>query len=105
MKKIKGILDELKSYDGIIGYIIKNGNTAKIDLKDPSRLIDYVILSNSIKDAAEELAKTFNLGSIKYAVIEGKKAKIIAKTIGKNELNIFVEKTAKVDTIIDKLAT
>lgn len=36
-------LQEIKEQEGIIGYIFRNSKSASIDLKDPTKIIDYAL--------------------------------------------------------------
>jgi len=46
-EKIKQNINSIKEKEGVIGYILRNSKSASIDLKDPSKVIDYAILSSS----------------------------------------------------------
>ena len=60
--KLRKNLEEIKNSEGVIGYILRNSTSAAIDLKDPSKIIDYAVLSSSALEASEELSELFNLG-------------------------------------------
>jgi predicted regulator of Ras-like GTPase activity (Roadblock/LC7/MglB family) len=103
VNNIRSSLEEIKTYDGVIGYILRNSTSAAIDLKDPTKIIDYAILSSSALDASQELSELFNLGEIKDIVVEGKDAKVISLIHGENKISIFVEKDADCESILRKL--
>ncbi|MEM2254892.1 MAG: hypothetical protein QXD73_04820, partial [Candidatus Bathyarchaeia archaeon] len=90
-------------YEGVIGYILRNSTSAAIDLKDPSKLIEYAILSSSALEAAEELVETFNLGEAKNILVEGKEVKVLSFTVSDNKVSIFTEKNADLEKILKKL--
>ncbi|MBX5328264.1 MAG: hypothetical protein QHH18_00055 [Candidatus Bathyarchaeota archaeon] len=100
---IRACLEEIKSYDGVVGYILRNSTSAAIDLKDPTKIIDYAILSSSAIDAGKELSELFNLGEVKNIVIEGKDIKVLSLIIDENKISIFMEKGADYETIVKKL--
>ena len=100
---LKTRLEEIKGYDGVIGYILRNATSATIDLKDPTKLIEYAILSSSALDAAEELSELFNLGDTRDILVEGKDTKILSLTIGENRISIFLEKNADIEKPLKKL--
>jgi predicted regulator of Ras-like GTPase activity (Roadblock/LC7/MglB family) len=102
---LKTRLEEIKGYDGVIGYILRNATSATIDLKDPTKLIEYAILSSSALDAAEELSELFNLGDTRDILVEGKDTKILSLTIGENRISIFLEKNADIEKPLKKLHT
>ncbi|MGB9959599.1 MAG: hypothetical protein ACPLKQ_03640 [Candidatus Bathyarchaeales archaeon] len=103
IENLKASLEEIKGYDGVIGYILRNSTSAAIDLKDPSKLIEYAILSSSSLDAGEELSEVFNLGDIKHIIIDGEKIKVLSLAFGENKISIFLEKNADLEKVLEKL--
>jgi len=100
---LRANLEEIKTYDGVVGYILRNSSSAAIDLKDPSKIIDYAIISSSALDASEELSKVFDLGAIKDIIVEGKAVKVLSLTVGENRISVFLEKDADCEKILRKL--
>jgi len=100
---LRAILDEVKAYDGVIGYILRNSASAAIDLKDPAKIIDYAILSSTALDASEELSELFNLGEVSDVIIEGKNAKMLSLSVNENKISVFMEKDADHGKILRKL--
>jgi predicted regulator of Ras-like GTPase activity (Roadblock/LC7/MglB family) len=96
-------LEEIKTWNGVIGYILRNTTSAAIDLKDPTKIIDYAILSSSALDAAEELSMFFNLGKVKHIVVEGRDIKVLSLTLEENKISIFLEKDADCERVLKKL--
>lgn len=103
LNNLRANLDEIKAYDGVVGYILRNSTSAAIDLKDPTKLIDYAIISSSALDACEELSKLFDLGAVKDVVVEGKGVKVLSLIVGENRISIFLEKDADCEKILRKL--
>ena len=83
----------MKTNDGIVGYILRNTRAASIDLNDPTKLIDYAILSSSAKEAGQELSQTFDLGEIENVLIDGKNVKLLFLTVGENDISVFMERS------------
>ncbi|MEM3442530.1 MAG: hypothetical protein QXM86_01540 [Candidatus Bathyarchaeia archaeon] len=100
---LREALEEIKTYEGVIGYILRNLTSATIDLKDPTKIIDYAIISSSAHDASEELTELFNLGEIKNVMVDGKEVKVLSLLEGENKISIFMEKTADCEKILKKL--
>jgi len=96
-------LEEIKTYDGVVGYILRNSTSAAIELKDPAKLIDYAIISSSALDTCEELSRIFDLGAVKDIVVEGKGIKVLSLTVDENRVSIFLEKDADCEKILKKL--
>jgi predicted regulator of Ras-like GTPase activity (Roadblock/LC7/MglB family) len=96
---LRAKLEEIKSSEGVIGYILRNTHSATIDLKDPAKLIDYAILSSSAIDASEELSGLFDLGNVSSIVVEGKSIKMLSLTVDENKISIFVEKNVDCEAL------
>ena len=103
MDNLKASLEEIKGYDCVVGYILRNSTSAAIDLKDPSKLIEYAILSSSSLDAGEDLSELFNLGDIKHIIIDGKNIKVLSLAFGENKISVFLEKNADLEKVLEKL--
>jgi len=100
---IRPTLEEIKQSDGVIGFILRNTTSATIDLKDPTKVIDYAILSSSAFEASEQLSELFNLGKIKNIIVEGNKAKTLHKSVDENNISIFMEKNVDAKKILEKM--
>jgi len=96
-------LEEIKTYEGVIGYILRNSTSAAIDLKDPTKLIDYAILSSSALDAGEVLSEDFNLGDVKSIIVDGKDVKMLSLTVSDNRISVFMDKEANCERVLRKL--
>jgi predicted regulator of Ras-like GTPase activity (Roadblock/LC7/MglB family) len=101
--QLRETLEKIKEQPNIVGYILRNTSSAAIDLKDPSKIIDYAIISSSALEAAENLTKLFNLGATKHIIVQGKDVKMFATTISENKLTLFMEKTVDHEKILKKL--
>jgi len=101
--KLRENLEEIKTYEGVIGYILRNSTSAAIDLKDPTKIIDYAILSSSALEASEELSELFNLGETHNIVVEGKDIKVLSLTVDENRISIFADKDVDFGKILKKL--
>ncbi len=84
---------DIKNREGIIGYILRGSNSASIDLKDSTRIIDYAVLSATAFEKGQDISDVFDLGKIGMIVLEGKDTKVLLKKIGDDRLSIFMEKT------------
>jgi hypothetical protein len=103
VNNLRASLEEIKNYYGVVGYILRNSTSASIDLKDPTKIIDYAILSSSSIDAGQELSELFDLGNAKSVIVEGKTIKMISMTVDDNKLSIFMEKNADSEKVLKKL--
>ncbi|MEM2319363.1 MAG: hypothetical protein QXQ63_01300 [Candidatus Bathyarchaeia archaeon] len=103
MEDLKECLDRIKESEGIIGYIIRNTKSASIDLKDPSKLIEYAIISSASLESGKELSELFSLGEISSVTIEGGNANVISIAFSDYRVSVFTEKTADLEKILEKL--
>lgn len=100
---LRSSLDEIKAYQGVIGYILRNATSASIDLRDPTKIVDYAILSSSALDACKELAGLFELGEPRSVVVEGKDTKMLSVFAGDNKISVFMEKSADCEAVMRRL--
>jgi len=101
---LKTKLESIKDMPEVIGYILRNSRSATIDAKDPTKIIDYAMLSAATIETAEKLVEIFQLGEAEKIVLEGNTAKLLSFSIGENSISIFMEKNAKEDKIFRNLA-
>lgn len=87
-------LSEIRNDREIIGYIIRNSTSAAIDLRDPTRISEYALLSLSAFEASQELASFLNLGEIKDIELETKNLKALSLVTDENRVSLFMEKDA-----------
>jgi predicted regulator of Ras-like GTPase activity (Roadblock/LC7/MglB family) len=100
---IRPILEEIQKCEGVIGYILRNTNSAAIDLKDPTKLIDYSVLSSSAFEASEQLSKLFDIGRVKNIIIEGTDTKTIHLSVDGDNISIFMEKNVDIKKILERI--
>jgi len=103
VNNLRANLEEIKTYDGVIGYIVRNSTSAAIDLKDPTKLIDYAVLSSSALDASEALSEDFNLGDVKSIIVTGKNVNVLSLTVSDNRISVFMDKEANYEKVLRKL--
>lgn len=96
-------LESINTKEGVIGYILRDSTSASVDIKDPSKIIDYAVLSAAAFESSESLSQLFGLGKIRSIVVEGKDMKILCLTTGDNSLSVFMEKTVDHNSIYKKL--
>src|SRR4030065_2946739 len=100
---IRTRLEEIKNYEGVVGYILRNSSSASIDLKDPTKIRDYSIISSSSIDAGQTLSELFDLGQSKNVAVEGKNVKMLSFTLEENKISVFMDKNADSEKILKKL--
>jgi predicted regulator of Ras-like GTPase activity (Roadblock/LC7/MglB family) len=97
-------LAEINKTLGVTGYILRNANSATIDLKNQEKLTDYAILSAQAIGTSQELSELFDLGKVNHVLIEGKNQKILCLSTENNNVAIFMENDTDHKTIIKQLS-
>ncbi len=100
---LRSVLDKIKTREGVIGYILRAASSATVDIKDPSKIIDYAVLSTSVLEAAESLLEVFHLGNIGNVVVKGNDLKMLLLTIGDQRITVFMEKNVDHNLICNEL--
>jgi predicted regulator of Ras-like GTPase activity (Roadblock/LC7/MglB family) len=88
-EKLQGIKDQ----EGIIGYILRDQKSASIDLKDPTKVIDYAVLSSTSFDVAKNIAESLQIGDVGEIIVESEETKLVSMNTGDNRLSIFMERS------------
>ena len=86
-------LQTIKEQEGIIGYILRNSKSASIDLKDPTKIIDYAVLSSTALDTGDDMTEKLQLGEVDTIVLETEETKLLSMKTNDHSLSIFMEKT------------
>jgi len=101
--KARSRLEHVKSKEGVIGYILRASTSASVDLKDPSKIVEYAILSGAALESGESLSREFSLGKTNSIVLEGRDAKMLSMTIGEQKLSVFMEKSVNHNAVYKDL--
>jgi len=100
---LREALENIITKEGVIGYILRGSTSASVDIKDPSKIIDYAVLSAATFESSEILSNLFGSGKINSVVVEGKDVKILCLTVSDHRLSVFMEKTVDHNSIYKKL--
>jgi predicted regulator of Ras-like GTPase activity (Roadblock/LC7/MglB family) len=103
IQNLRHSLEDIKIRKGVLGYILRASTSAAVDIKDPSKIIDYAALSATVLESGEDISNIFNLGEIKTILLEGVDTKILSLVIGDHRLSIFMEKNVDHNTIYKDL--
>ena len=102
-ERIRAVLNEMKTKDGVVGYILRNTKSATIDLNDPARMIDYAILSSSAKETGQKFSQAFDLGEIENVLLEGKNIKLLSLEVDENDISVLMDKSVDHKKILETL--
>jgi len=100
---LRSVLEKIKAKEGVIGYILRAATSASVDIKDPSKIIDYAVLSASTLESVEELLEAFGLGNVCSVVVEAGHLKVLLVTVGEHRVSVFMEKDVDHDLICKEL--
>ncbi len=103
-KSLLEAVQEIRKCNDVAGFILRSDLQATVDLNDPSKIIEYAMLSSQTFDAAETLAATFRLGGTENILVEGKNLKMLCLRLGQNKISIFMEKRIDHKQILSALA-
>jgi predicted regulator of Ras-like GTPase activity (Roadblock/LC7/MglB family) len=92
IENVQEKLQSIKGREGIIGYILRGPNSASIDLKDPTKIIDYAVLSATAFEAGQDMSAMFEIGEVDSIITEGEDTKILSRVVNEHRLSIFMEK-------------
>lgn len=96
-------LAEIRKMKGVKGYIIRNENSAIIDLEEPEKLVEYAIFSSQVLDSIQQISNLFELGDVKSTFIEGEESNALYMNIEGNKISIFLEKATNHSNILKKV--
>jgi predicted regulator of Ras-like GTPase activity (Roadblock/LC7/MglB family) len=91
---LRANLAEINKHPEVTGYILRNETTAIVDLKNPTRLTEYAILTSQTMESAQKISELFNIGTTENLLITGKDTKALCIMKGENNAAIFMEKNA-----------
>ena len=100
---LRGMLEEIKHCHRVIGYITRNTTSASIDLNDPTKIVDYALLSSLASDASKEFSELFGLGNVTEILVDGKDVKMFSTSIGETKISIFLERDVDIEDVKSKL--
>jgi len=101
--KLHTNLEEVKTFDGVVGYILRNTTSASIDLKDPAKIADYATLSSTAFEATEELSEIFEIGDFQGMIVNGKNLRMLSLIVDENKISVFMQSNADAEKIMRKI--
>jgi len=100
---LRSVLEQIKAREGVIGYILRAETSASVDINDPTKIIDYAVLSASVLESGEGLLEAFGLNKVCSIVAIGENLKVLLLTIGEHRVSVFMEKNVDHDSICKEL--
>ncbi len=96
-------LQDIKNQEGIIGYIIRGTETAAIDIKDPTKIIECASLSSAAFEVSNDIAKNMETGEVYDLVVETENTKVLCMIVNNHRVSVFMEKSVKHNLICNDL--
>ena len=87
-EKLQGI----RNQEGILGYILRDQKSAAIDLKDPTKMMDYAMISAAARDVGYDMTEILQMGEIDSIVVESEETKLLSININNHHLSLFMKK-------------
>ena len=102
-EKMQEKLQEIKDQEGIIGYILRSSKSASIELKDPTKIIEYAILSSTAFDVGHDITEALQMGEVDTIVVESEETKLLSMNINNQRLSLFMKKSVDHDKLYKNL--
>jgi predicted regulator of Ras-like GTPase activity (Roadblock/LC7/MglB family) len=96
-------LAEIRKLKGVIGYILRSNTSAIIDINEQDKIIKYAVLSSQMREYALEMTKQFRLSDPESLLVEGKNVKVLCMDLGKNSIDVFMNKSTAHARIIERI--
>jgi predicted regulator of Ras-like GTPase activity (Roadblock/LC7/MglB family) len=103
IEELQEKLQEIKDQEGVIGYILRGTKSASIDLKDPTKIVDYAVLSSTVFDASADMAEALEMGEPQKIVIESGETKLLSMNAKNHRLSIFMKKNVNHNKLYNSL--
>jgi predicted regulator of Ras-like GTPase activity (Roadblock/LC7/MglB family) len=97
-------LQNIKDQKGILGYILRSEKSATIDLKDPTKIMDYALLSSTALEVGNSMTENLQMGEVDAIVVESETTKLLSIKTNNHNLSLFMEREVDHDKLSKKLA-
>ena len=84
-----------KMGSNVIGYILRNETSAKINLSESDKIVDYAMFNSQLIESGQSIAELLGIRNVERLIVEGKNIKAICKISGENKTCIFLKKAAR----------
>lgn len=94
-EKLQSIMDQ----KGILGYILRASKSASIDMKDPTKIMDYAMFSATTRDVGRNMTNILQMGEVDTIVVESEETKLLSMNITNHHLSLFMKKSVDHDKL------
>jgi hypothetical protein len=88
------VVEAPKMGSGIIGYILRNESSAKINICESDKIVDYAMFNSQLIESGQAIADLLGIRNVERLIVEGKNIKTICKISGENKTCVFLNKNA-----------
>ncbi len=99
-KKLQTFINQ----EGILGYIMRNSKAASVNLKDPTKLMDYAILSSTAREISHSMIKSLQMGEVDSIVVESETTKLFSMINKDYHISLFMKKDVDHTKLFKKIA-
>jgi predicted regulator of Ras-like GTPase activity (Roadblock/LC7/MglB family) len=85
-------LQTVKDQEGILGYIMRDSKSASVDLKDPTKIIDYAMLSSTAHEISQNMTESLQIGEVNIIVVESETTKLLSMNVNNHHVSLFMNK-------------
>jgi hypothetical protein len=96
-------LQTVKDQEGILGYIMKDPKSASVDLKDPTKMIDYALVSSTVREISQSMTESLQIGEVDSIILESETTKLLSMNINSHHISLFMKKDVNHDKLSKKL--
>lgn len=87
-QKLQTVIDQ----EGILGYIMRDSKSASVNLKDPTKLIDYAILSSTAHEIGRSMTESLQMGEVDNIVVESETTKVLSMDVNNYHVSLFMKR-------------
>jgi hypothetical protein len=84
-----------KMASNVIGYILRNETSAKINLSQSDKIVDYAMFNSQLIESGQSIAELLGISNVERLIVEGKNVKAICKISGENKTCVFLKKATR----------
>jgi hypothetical protein len=96
-------LQAVKEQEGILGYILRDSKSASVDLKDPTKIIDYALLSSTAREISQSMTESRQIGEVDTIVVESETTKLLSMNFNSHHISLFMNKDVDHNKLSRKL--
>ncbi len=77
--------------DGVIGYILRTDFSAKINLSESDKIVDYAMFNSQLIESAQGIAEAMGINGAEQVIVSGNNVKTVCKISGNTKTCVFIK--------------